>query len=73
MTQTRSNERFAELCATFDMRMRERRIPGAALGILHDGAAYYAGFGVTSLEHPLPVTPDTLFQCGSISKTVLGL
>lgn len=72
MTQSRSSERFADLCAAFDARMRERRIPGAALGILHNGMTYYAGFGVTSLEHPLPVTPDTLFQCGSISKTVLG-
>lgn len=72
MSQSRSNARFADLCAAFDARMRERRIPGAALGILHEGAVHYAGFGVTSLEHPLPVTPDTLFQCGSISKTVLG-
>ena len=28
-----------------------------------------AGLGVTSIEHPLDVTPDTLFQIGSITKT----
>jgi CubicO group peptidase (beta-lactamase class C family) len=33
---------------------------------------HYAGFGVTSLTNPLPVTPNTLFQCGSISKTFVG-
>ena len=29
-------------------------------------------FGVTSVEHPLPITPETLFQTGSISKTYTG-
>ena len=33
---------------------------------------YTAGFGITSVENPLPVTPDTLFQVGSISKTFTG-
>ena len=44
-------------------------IPGLAMGILHEGQTYTAGFGVTSVENPLPVTPDTLFQTGSITKT----
>ena len=44
-------------------------IPGLAVGVWHDGLEQIAGFGVTSVEHPLPVTPDTLFQVGSISKT----
>jgi CubicO group peptidase (beta-lactamase class C family) len=30
------------------------------------------GFGVTNLDHPLPVTADTLFQVGSITKTFTG-
>ena len=30
------------------------------------------GFGVTNIDHPLPVTDDTLFQIGSISKTFTG-
>ncbi len=52
--------------------MKRLRIPGAALGVWHAGREYSAGFGVTSLENPLPVTPDTLFQVGSISKTFTG-
>lgn len=44
-------------------------IPGLAVGVLHDGQTYTAGFGVTSVENPLPVTADTLFQTGSITKT----
>jgi CubicO group peptidase (beta-lactamase class C family) len=35
----------------------------------HAGIEQVAGFGVTSVENPLPVTPETLFQVGSISKT----
>jgi CubicO group peptidase (beta-lactamase class C family) len=47
-------------------------IPGVALGILHGAEEHVAGLGVTNAEHPLPVTPETLFQIGSISKTFLG-
>jgi CubicO group peptidase (beta-lactamase class C family) len=45
------------------------RVPGAAVGVLHDGAIYAGGVGITSVEHPLPVTAQTLFQIGSTSKT----
>ena len=45
------------------------QVPGAAIGVLHDGVIYAAGVGITNVEHPLPVTPETLFQIGSTSKT----
>jgi CubicO group peptidase (beta-lactamase class C family) len=44
-------------------------VPGAAVGIYHDGAAHYAFHGVTSVENPLPVDASTLFQFGSTGKT----
>jgi CubicO group peptidase (beta-lactamase class C family) len=47
-------------------------VPGVAVGILHEGETVTAGFGVTSVENPLPVTGETLFQIGSISKTFTG-
>lgn len=72
MARTQSDNTFASLCDTVEQRMQELRIPGVALGILHNGDAHYAGFGVTSLDNPLPVTANTLFQCGSISKTILA-
>ncbi len=46
------------------------QVPGAALGVLHDGVMYVGGVGITNVENPLPVTPRTLFQIGSTSKTV---
>jgi CubicO group peptidase (beta-lactamase class C family) len=52
--------------------MERKQIPGAAVGILHEERIACAGFGVTSVEHPLPVTDTTLFQIGSITKTFLG-
>jgi CubicO group peptidase (beta-lactamase class C family) len=52
--------------------MEKTGVPGVAVGILHGGETVAAGFGVTSVENPLPVTGDTLFQIGSITKTFTG-
>jgi CubicO group peptidase (beta-lactamase class C family) len=52
--------------------LEEHRVPGAAVGILLDGNEYIECFGVTSVENPLPVTANTLFQIGSTTKTVLA-
>ncbi|MDO9303110.1 MAG: serine hydrolase domain-containing protein, partial [Anaerolineales bacterium] len=61
--------KFSKLCAKINKDMKRLRVPGAAVGVWHKGKEYTAGFGVTSVENPLHVTPDTLFQIGSISKT----
>jgi CubicO group peptidase (beta-lactamase class C family) len=44
-------------------------VPGVAVGVLLDGVEYYAFHGVTSIENPLPVDSNTLFQFGSTGKT----
>ncbi len=43
-------------------------VPGIAVAVLHDGEVTANGYGVTSIETEYPVTPDTMFQIGSISK-----
>ncbi|MFT3990438.1 MAG: serine hydrolase domain-containing protein [Luteolibacter sp.] len=49
--------------------MKKTGIPGLALGIVRDGRLVRArGYGVASLELPVPVTADTVFQGGSIGK-----
>lgn len=54
--------------------MREQSIPGMAVGVLHEGKLIYAkGFGKANLEWNLPVTPDTVFMIGSISKPMLSV
>ena len=47
-------------------------VPGAAVGIVNGEDERCEAFGVTSVEHPLDVTGETLFQIGSITKTITG-
>jgi CubicO group peptidase (beta-lactamase class C family) len=44
-------------------------IPGVAVGVWVDGQEVYACRGVTSVDNPLPVDPDTLYVLGSLTKT----
>ncbi len=46
---------------------------GASIGLVMDGQEFSAGFGVTHVQHPLDVTTDTLFQIGSITKTITAI
>ena len=47
----------------------EHGIPGVAVGVWHQGRASYACHGVTSVDNPLAITPDTVFSVGSVSKS----
>ena len=60
---------FAELDAYLTQRMAELKVPGVAVGVIAGDREHTAGFGVTNLDHPLPVDADTLFQIGSTTKT----
>jgi CubicO group peptidase (beta-lactamase class C family) len=43
--------------------------PGCALGVFRDGGmAYSKGYGMASLEHDAPITPESVFYAGSVSK-----
>jgi CubicO group peptidase (beta-lactamase class C family) len=44
-------------------------IPGVAVGVWAEGREVYACHGVTSVDNPLPVNPETLFLLGSVTKT----
>jgi CubicO group peptidase (beta-lactamase class C family) len=44
-------------------------VPGVAVGVLSGGEEHYAFHGVTSIENPLPIDENTLFQFGSTGKT----
>jgi CubicO group peptidase (beta-lactamase class C family) len=44
-------------------------VPGVSVGLWLDGQAHYAVHGDTSVENPLPVDENTLFQFGSTGKT----
>ena len=53
-------------------RQEELRVPGVSVGLLEGGEERHEGFGVTSVDNSLDVTPDTRFQIGSVSKTFTG-
>jgi CubicO group peptidase (beta-lactamase class C family) len=43
--------------------------PGCAVGVFKDGRVLYErGYGLASVEHDVPITPDTAFYAGSVSK-----
>lgn len=57
-----------ELRARLEALCREHKVPGAAIGILHDGDVTEAATGVVNLETGVEVTTDTVFQIGSMGK-----
>ena len=63
------NSMFEQLGQYIEDAMQRYHVPGAAVGIQYEGREYTAGFGVTNVNHPLPVDGDTLFQIGSTTKT----
>lgn len=58
-----------ELQDKLDGLAAELGVTGVAAGVLIDGRERYAFSGVTSVENPLPVDENTLFQVGSTTKT----
>ncbi len=50
--------------------MKQFAIPGMAIGIVADGKPYVFDYGVMSTQTGKPVTGDTLFEIGSVSKTL---
>jgi CubicO group peptidase (beta-lactamase class C family) len=43
--------------------------PGCAVAVAEKGAPTFArGYGMADLEHDVPITPDTIFEAGSVSK-----
>jgi len=54
-------------------RMKELNVPGVSIAVIHEGKIEWArGFGVRRLGGP-PVTADTMFQAGSISKPLAAM
>jgi CubicO group peptidase (beta-lactamase class C family) len=68
-----SKKKWRKLKEFVAREMAAKGIPGVAVGLWYKGKRRTAGFGVTNLDHPLPVTDTTLFQIGSITKTFTAL
>ncbi|CAM4256507.1 FmtA-like protein [Mycobacterium basiliense] len=63
---------FDELDAKINAGMKAYAIPGVAVAVWVGGQEYVRGYGVTNVDHPLPVDGDTVFRIGSTTKTFTG-
>lgn len=59
--QTLADDAFQPIIKQFD-------IPGLAIGVSVNGKQFYYSYGEASREAKTPVTPDTIFELGSVSK-----
>jgi CubicO group peptidase (beta-lactamase class C family) len=59
----------AQVDAYIAEQLRAQRIPGLALGVVRDGKLIKAqGYGLANVELGVAVTPETIFQTGSVGK-----
>jgi len=65
---------WTALESRIDEQLQAAQVPGLALAVIHGREIIYArGFGTTSVEDAsLPITPQTVFRIGSISKPLTG-
>jgi CubicO group peptidase (beta-lactamase class C family) len=70
MAQTPSDDvASAKVDESVRAQMREQKIPGVSLGVIRDGKVIKAtGYGLANVELNVPVTPQSIFQSGSIGK-----
>ena len=62
-------EAVAELDAVMQAEMQKAKVPGASLAIVWGNNPVYAkGFGMSDLEHRLPVKNTTAFRTASVAK-----
>jgi CubicO group peptidase (beta-lactamase class C family) len=67
-TSVRAGAILREVKATASRRMKALKVPGVAIGIVHDGSVDTAGLGVTNIDDPQPITERTQFSIGSATK-----
>lgn len=62
-----------ELDAQLDALRTAYNVPGLAVSVVHDGRVVYRkGFGYRDVERQLPVTPQTVFPIGSVTKQLIS-
>lgn len=63
-----------ELDQKLEKVFKDANVPGASIAIIEDGKVVLArGYGVSDVSAKTPVTPDTVFRAGSISKSIVGI
>ena len=53
--------------------MKDWKVPGLAIAVVKDGKVIHSqGYGYRNVEKQLPVTPQTLFAIGSVTKSFVA-
>lgn len=76
-TPRRASERaaailFSELDDKVQAAMRKYGVPGAAVGVIYRRREHIRCFGVTNVDSPVAIDPDTVFRIASTTKTFTG-
>jgi CubicO group peptidase (beta-lactamase class C family) len=66
---TDASAQFKAVAEALMEAMAEAQVPGVALGIYHDGKLESGTFGIADIATNEPVSLDTRFEMGSITKT----
>jgi len=61
-----------DLTALLRQHALRHSVPGAAIGILREGSATFAYYGVADVTTGEPVTPETRFSPGSLTKSMVA-
>jgi D-alanyl-D-alanine carboxypeptidase len=73
-TPTPSDAQLTRIDEVIRAALAEGNIPGASVAIEYHGKVIFKkGFGFADLENKVPVTPESVFPIGSITKTMTGL
>lgn len=74
IAEAKSPETLDQLDQLLAARFKEDKVPGATVAIIENGQVVMTkNYGVADLETKAPVTDDTVFRAGSISKSFTGI
>jgi CubicO group peptidase (beta-lactamase class C family) len=70
LTQAREGDpTSAQVDTVVESQRKAQKIPGVSVAVCRDGKIVKAsGYGVANVEWDIPVTPETIFQTGSVGK-----
>jgi CubicO group peptidase (beta-lactamase class C family) len=70
LTQAREGDPTSTLVdSVVEAQRKAQKLPGVSLAVCRDGKIVKAsGYGVANVEWDIPVTPETIFQTGSVGK-----
>ena len=69
LAQAGDQHRSARVDSLVAAQMKAQRLPGVSLGVMRHGQLIKAkGYGFANLELSVPVTPESVFQTGSVGK-----